>query len=107
MDRATWTIPAARMKGAREHRVPLAELALVILAAQAALRDDSGLVFIWCADSGKPAEIAEAALAHAIGDKVEAAYRRSDLFDRRRALMGRWAEFVTTPPAEVVALRAR
>ena len=45
MDRATWTIPAARMKGGREHRVPLAEPALAILAAQAELRDDSGLIF--------------------------------------------------------------
>jgi len=40
-----------------------------------------------------PREVAEAALAHAIGDKVEAAYRRGDLFEKRRALMRAWAEF--------------
>lgn len=33
------------------------------------------------------------ALAHAIGDKVEAAYRRGDLFNRRRSLMEQWADF--------------
>lgn len=36
-------------------------------------------------------EVAEMALAHAVGDKVEAAYRRGDLFDKRRALMCEWA----------------
>ena len=45
LDRAVWTIPAARMKGGREHRVPLSDAALAILTAQAALRDDSGLIF--------------------------------------------------------------
>jgi hypothetical protein len=37
--------------------------------------------------------VAEAALAHAIGDKVEAAYRRGDLFEKRRGLMEDWARF--------------
>jgi hypothetical protein len=36
-------------------------------------------------------EVAEAALAHVVGDKVEAAYRRGDLFEKRRRLMGAWA----------------
>jgi integrase len=40
-------------------------------------------------------EIAEAALAHVIGDKVEQAYRRGDLFERRRRLMTQWATFCT------------
>ena len=47
----------------------------------------------WCADTGKPREIAEAALAHA-RDGVEGAYFRSDLFERRRALMQQWADFI-------------
>jgi hypothetical protein len=34
------------------------------------------------------------ALAHAIADKTEEAYRRGDLFEKRRELMGQWAEFV-------------
>ena len=40
-----------------------------------------------------PREVVEASLAHAIPDAVEAAYRRTDLFDRRRKLMGAWANF--------------
>jgi hypothetical protein len=40
-----------------------------------------------------PSEVVEAALAHAIESKVEAAYRRGDLFDKRRRLMGGWADF--------------
>jgi len=40
-----------------------------------------------------PREVAEAALAHTISDKVEAAYRRGDLFDKRRRLMEDWAAF--------------
>ena len=44
----------------------------------------------WCGEcSSAPREVAEAALAHVVRDKVEAAYARSDLFERRRVLMGR------------------
>ena len=56
-------------------------------------------------------EVAEVALAHAIPDAVEAAYRRGDLFDKRRKLMGAWAAYcakVETDAGKVVALtRAR
>ena len=48
----------------------------------------------WCADSGEPREVAEAALAHAVGG-VEGAYFRSDLFARRRGLMDSWAAYLT------------
>ena len=41
-------------------------------------------------------EVAEAALAHVIGDKVEAAYRRGDLFEKRRRLMDAWAAYCQT-----------
>lgn len=44
-----------------------------------------------------PREVAEAALAHAIADKVEAAYRRGDLFNKRRSMMEAWANFCDTP----------
>ena len=44
--------------------------------------------------------VAEAALAHVVGDKVEAAYRRGDLFEKRRELMDAWAKFATTPAAQ-------
>jgi hypothetical protein len=51
--------------------------------------------------------VAEAALAHAIDDKVEAAYRRGDLFEKRRRLMDAWAEFCAklVSAGSVVALR--
>jgi integrase len=49
----------------------------------------------WCAERTEVlGEVAEAALAHAVGSKVEAAYRRGDLFDKRRVLMARWASFL-------------
>lgn len=54
----------------------------------------------WAAESTAVApEVREMALAHAIGDKTEAAYRRGDLFDKRRELMELWARFIDTPPA--------
>ena len=40
-----------------------------------------------------PHEVCEMALAHAIGNKAEAAYRRGDLFEKRRKLMDAWAAF--------------
>ena len=51
-----------------------------------------------------PHEVKEAALAHAVANKVEAAYRRTDLFDRRRELMAAWAQFATGGGAAVVKL---
>ena len=57
----------------------------------------------WCADTGKPREIAEMALAHTVGG-VEGAYFRSDLFERRRRLMNQWASFLTGAGADVVRL---
>ena len=59
----------------------------------------------WCADTGKPREIAEAALAHAVGG-VEGAYFRSDLYARRRVLMAQWAGFLAGANAKVVKFRA-
>ena len=48
----------------------------------------------WCAEATNyPREVAEAALAHTLGDKVEAAYRRGDLMEKRRRLMADWAEY--------------
>jgi integrase len=52
-----------------------------------------------------PADIREMALAHAIRNKVEAAYRRGDLFDKRRHLMSLWENFATATPGAVVQLR--
>lgn len=142
-DRA-WTIPAARMKAEREHRVPLCDRALAIIFELAPLKSDAGIVFPgqgggkqsnmamlklldrmkldgvtvhgfrstfrdWAAErTSFPNEVVEMALAHAVGDKVEAAYRRGDLFDKRRRLMDAWAAFCERAEvsAEVVPLRA-
>ena len=62
----------------------------------------------WCGDTGQPREVAEAALAHTIRNKAEAAYARTDLLDRRRALMVAWSAYlndaaVTVPPTPTAA----
>jgi integrase len=62
----------------------------------------------WCAETTNyPRELAEAALAHALRDRVEAAYQRGDLLEKRRRLMADWAVFCTKPmiAGEVVTLR--
>jgi integrase len=62
----------------------------------------------WCAErSTFPAEVREMALAHAVGDKVEAAYRRGDLFQKRRQLAEAWAKFCAATPGagQVVPIR--
>ena len=62
----------------------------------------------WAAErTSFPREVAEMALAHAIPNAVEAAYRRGDLFEKRRRLMEAWAEFCNKPAAtgKVVAIR--
>ena len=53
-----------------------------------------------------PREVCEAALAHTLKDKAEAAYARSDLFERRRELMEAWSRFLNPQPADVVSLDA-
>ena len=141
-DAATWTIPGSRMKGGREHRVPLSAAALDILQRMRPLRDDSDLIFPspvrrgralsdmsltkvlrstglakratvhgfrssfrdWCAETGKPREIAEAALAHTVGG-VEGSYFRSDLFERRAILMEQWAAYLSGGDAKMVPIR--
>lgn len=51
----------------------------------------------WVAEeTSYPGEVAEAALAHAISNKVEAAYRRTDFLEKRRSLMREWATFCTS-----------
>jgi integrase len=131
-EKALWTIPAARMKAGREHRVPLSPRALEIAKAQPAgpflfaggkekqpLSDMAMLKVLrrmgrsgltvhgfrstfrdWAAErTSYPREVCEMALAHAISDKVEAAYRRGDLFEKRRRLMLEWSRFCDTPKA--------
>ena len=128
---AVWTIPGARMKAGKEHRVPLSPRAVAILNTIQPLntrdRSDaplfpstnggplSGMAMAmllrrmvsavtvhgfrsafrdWAAESTAFAhEVCEMALAHVIGNKAEAAYRRGDLFDKRRRLMDDWAMY--------------
>jgi integrase len=131
-----WTIPAERMKAGREHRVPLSEAAMVVLSR---LKREGDRVFPisnmsmlmllrhmgrddltvhgfrsafsdWCAEqTNVPSEVREMALAHAVGDKVEAAYRRGDLFEKRRQLAEAWARFCggSEPSENVVRLAGR
>jgi len=142
LERAVWTIPAARMKAGREHRVPLSRRALKIVKAMHQVRDGDfvfpgqkaamplsvmalGMVLRrmsikdatvhgfrsafrdWAAEcTNFTNEVCEAALAHVIANKVEAAYRRGDLFDKRRKLMEAWAVFCAAPKAgKVVSFR--
>jgi integrase len=131
LEKALWTIPAARMKAKKPHRVPLSPRCLTILAeAKTLKRDTDDLVFPgtkdtkplsdmtlsklmkdlkiaavphgfrssfrdWAGETtAHPREVIEFALAHVIKDKAEAAYARSDLFDKRRALMTDWAGYI-------------
>lgn len=129
-DTKTWTVPAARMKMKREHRVPLAPEAIAVLESCRGYgstfifpgdkpgRPLSNMAFSaliarmgqagftphgfrssfrdWCSENdAAPREIAEMALAHKVGDKTELAYARSDLLERRRELMTKWATYVS------------
>ena len=61
----------------------------------------------WTAErTNSPRAVCEAALAHTLRDKTEAAYNRTDLFEKRRDLMEAWTRFALTEPADVVRLRA-
>jgi len=64
----------------------------------------------WTAESTNyPRDVAEMALAHTIGDKVEAAYRRGDLMEKRKRMMDDWAKFCgnTAKAGNVVAINRR
>jgi integrase len=84
--------------GARQAK-PLSNMAMAMLLARMG-RDDLTVHGFrstfrdWCAEAtNTPRELAEAALAHTLKDKVEAAYQRGDLMEKRRRLMEEWAEF--------------
>ncbi|MCB1328008.1 MAG: tyrosine-type recombinase/integrase [Maritimibacter sp.] len=59
----------------------------------------------WCSESARAErEVAEAALSHATGNEVERAYARSDLFERRRALMDAWGDYLSGHSGTVVRI---
>jgi integrase len=63
----------------------------------------------WCGDANAfPREVAEAAIAHKVGNAVEAAYRRGAALEKRRALMSAWSSYCERPPAKrdnIVSIR--
>lgn len=60
----------------------------------------------WCQDHDISWDVAETALGHVIGSKIERSYARSDLLDRRRIVMDAWADYVSGAPAATYAIRA-
>ncbi|MGX8011377.1 tyrosine-type recombinase/integrase [Mesorhizobium sp. ORM8.1] len=132
MNAGLWTIPGARMKAGKEHRVPLSDRALRVIkrlhdvrvsdyvfpgqkkdqplstsAMEMLLRRLGVDVTVhgfrssfrdWAGDkTAFPREVAEAALAHEVGNAVERAYRRADSIEKRRKLMQAWANYLSTP----------
>jgi integrase len=128
LERKVWTVPAARIKAGREHRVPLSPRAVAIIETMRLIRvsdyvfpgyrpgrplGDMALHLVrermdipytvhgfrssfrdWCGEATTfPREIAEAALAHVVGDETERAYRRGDALEKRRELMDAWAAY--------------
>lgn len=62
----------------------------------------------WAAEmTGTPGEVVEAALAHSVANKVEAAYRRTNYLEKRRPLMDAWASYLSETAANVVRLPAK
>jgi len=102
--------------GARAGR-PLSQMAMLMLLRRMGRGDLTVHGFRsafsdWCAErTAFPSEVREMALAHVVGDKVEAAYRRGDLFEKRRQLAEAWVRYCSAPASEdkrVVAIgRAR
>jgi integrase len=78
---------------------PLSDMALLMLLRRMGRGDLTAHGFRstfsdWCAEQTNfPSEVREMALAHTVGDKVEAAYRRGDLFEKRRQLSQTWARY--------------
>jgi integrase len=83
---------------------PLSNMSFLMLLRRMAREDITAHGFRstfrdWAAETGHPADIAEAALAHTVGDKTVQAYQRGDLLDRRRRLMEAWAAWCARAPA--------
>jgi integrase len=144
LEERVWTVPAARMKARKEHRVPLCAAAVELLTAMQVVRTGD-FVFpgrgdgkpispatvtrlieqtvgtsgstahgmraclrTWVSDATAfPGDLAEAALAHALGGSTYRAYQRGDLFARRGELMEAWARFCAGVPAQGKVLPLR
>jgi integrase len=120
------------MKAGKEHKVPLSGEALDVLRRAAELRIEATDLVFYGLKRGRPLSdmtllkvlrdmglpftvhgfrstfrdwVAEAALAHAIPNKVEAAYRRTNYLEKRKALMAAWGAFSRPSRSPVIALR--
>lgn len=148
----TWTIPAARMKANRDHRVPLTQTMVTLLSSlerhpatdvvfysatgkalsdmtlSAAMKrihatdlkagrpgfvdDRTGRPAVphglrstfrdWAAECGYERDMAELQLSHVVGSEVERAYRRSDMLERRRAMMDAWEQTLLGEKSDAV-----
>lgn len=148
LEKNVWTVPADRMKGYREHRVPLVPRVVALLTEMAVFGTEGDRPIFpgrksrkapgavkplstmamdmqlrrmkvdftvhgfrssfrdWCGEESTfPREIAEAALAHIVGDETERAYRRSDALEKRRKLMTAWSNYCEPKPTNVLQLR--
>jgi integrase len=96
----------------RSAKAPLSNMVFLMLLRRMKRHDITAHGFRsafrdWAADKTRfPRSVCEAALAHVVKDKTEAAYFRSDLFDQRRDLMAIWEQFASREPATVLAMRA-
>jgi integrase len=135
LEARTWTIPAGRMKGRVQHRVPLSERAVAILCEVEPLRQGNRVFPIgyhgakkrfekqrpgvdlhgfrssfrdWCSVNRIDNDVAEKSIAHYTGSKTVKAYNRDDLLELRRPVMEAWARFCCgeKPADNVVELRA-
>jgi integrase len=147
LEDGTWSIPSERMKGNREHRVPLSTAALDLFRelprergnpyvfiggrsgaalSKMAMTDvmtrlgQQGVVTIhgfrssfsnWAHEqTAHASHTIEISLAHRVGTETERAYRRTDMFAKRRQLMEQWSRFCMSPPAkiggDIVSLRS-
>jgi integrase len=125
-DARIWAVPPDRMKGHKEHRVPLSDRAVEILKDAPRIKGEprvfplSNMAMLellrgmrkgltvhgfrscfkdWAAEAtNHPNIVSEAALAHTVPDKVEAAYRRGELLAKRARLMKDWAAYCIRPP---------
>ena len=102
-DKTTLIFPSAR--GRRLSDVTLSKL-LRDLGIDSTVHGLRASFRTWTQEqTNAPYEVAEAALAHVKGDKTEAAYARSDLFDKRRKLMDAWSSYLAVRRGEVLGLQ--
>ena len=141
-DDRVWSIPASRMKSAREHRVLLSREAIDVLRSMLKIRrndyvfpGERGAAICattllqtlrragvkgatihgfrssfrdWASEeTDARREVIEACVAHAVGNATERAYRRTDVLEKRRALMQQWAAHLTAAPGRAINAKNR